>query len=98
MLHPLTTFSNRTRSGNGPKNVLTLSVIPRKNWRLLGFSHTDPKLPLNMAAEASACGVGAVLLHTYPDGSKRPFAFDSRYLISSERNYAQIEKEALALE
>ena len=59
--------------------------------------HYDPELPLVIAADASPYGIGAVISYQLPDGLERPVAFASRTLMKSEQNYAQLEKEALAL-
>ena len=61
------------------------------------LTHYDATLPLKLAAGASQYGLGAVISHVLPDGVERPVAFASRSLSSSERNYSQIDKEALAL-
>ena len=61
------------------------------------LTYYNPTLLIKLAADASAYGVGAVIAHVYPDGKDRPIAFASWTLMPSKRNYAQIEKEALAL-
>ena len=59
--------------------------------------HYDPRLPITVASDASPYGVGAILSHVMPNGEERPVAYASRTLNAAEKNYAQIEKEALAL-
>lgn len=61
------------------------------------LAHYDQTLPVKLDCDASAYGLGAVLSHVYSDGSERPIAYASRTLNSAEQNYAQIEKEGLAL-
>ena len=57
----------------------------------------DPKLPLKVDTDAAAGGIGAVMSHIFPNGEERPIEFISRTLSPAERNYAQIDKEALAI-
>ena len=59
--------------------------------------HYDPSLPLKLATDASQYGLGAVISHVLPTGEERPIAFASRSLSASEKNYSQIDKEALSL-
>ena len=70
------------------KKLLTTSYI---------LAHYDAKLPIRLAADASAYGIGAVISHVMPNGEEKPVAFASKTLTSSDQNYAQIEKEALDL-
>ena len=61
------------------------------------LAHYDPQLPLRLAGDTSAYGIGAVISRVFPNGSERPVAYASRTLSASERNYSQLEKEALSL-
>ena len=97
-LHPLNQLLQHNRRRNWTpqcaeafqlaKDSLTTSQV---------LTHYNAKLPIKMAADASAYDIGAVVSHVLPDGSERPIAFASRTLSNSECNYAQLEKEALAV-
>ena len=76
------------RAFQNAKKALTSSPV---------LMHYDPALPVSLATDASAYGVGAVISHALPDGTERPIAFASHTLTSSESHYAQIEKEALSI-
>ncbi|KAJ8030205.1 hypothetical protein HOLleu_26545 [Holothuria leucospilota] len=70
------------------KNVLISTEV---------LAHYDPKLETIVATDASVAGLGAVLYQIQPDGKRRPVFHASRSLNDAERNYAVIEKEALAV-
>lgn len=59
--------------------------------------HFNQELPVKLACDASAKGIGAVISHIFDGGEERPIAFASRVLTKAERNYSVIHKEALAL-
>lgn len=61
------------------------------------LAHYSPELPVVLATDASPFGVGAVLSHVFPDGSERPISFASRTLNAAEKNYSQIDREALSI-
>ena len=84
-------FSRQIRSGSGhdlAKEQLSSAEI---------LTHYDPKLPLNLATDASAYRIRAVVSHVFSDRSEHPITFASHTQSPSERNYAQVEKEALSL-
>ena len=91
--------------GTGVRSAREPSRKPRRAFQKAKESlsqapvliHYDPELPLVLAADASPYKTGTVISHQLQDGSERPVAFASCTLMKGERNYAQVEKEALAL-
>lgn len=61
------------------------------------LAHYEEGRPLVLAVDSSAYGLGAVLAHRYPGGDERPVSYVSRSLNDAEKNYSQLDKEALAI-
>lgn len=57
----------------------------------------DGNQPLKSACDASPYGVGAGILHIMDNGEERPIAIASCTLMETEKEYAQIEREALSI-
>ena len=73
-------------------NVLK-SKLTAKDTMLI---HYDPTKEVTLAVDASPVGLGAVLSQN-TDKGEQPVAYASRSLSKSEKNYAQLEKEGLAI-
>ena len=61
------------------------------------LKYYDLDLPTKTSVDASKFGLGVVLLFQKHGDTWAPVAYASRSLRRSEQNYAQIEKEALAI-
>ncbi|XP_053968616.1 uncharacterized protein K02A2.6-like [Anastrepha ludens] len=81
----------------GPKQQQAFTSLKHHILNATQLAHYDEQLPLVLATDASSYGIGAVLSHTYPDGSERPMAFASKTLDRHQVRYSQIEKEGLSI-
>lgn len=75
---------------------LAVDIIKKLITQSPVLKYFDPKLETKISADASKTGLGAVLLQKH-DNDRFPIAYASRAMTSSEINYAQIEKETLAI-
>lgn len=63
----------------------------------LALIHYDPAKKSIVAADASSYGIGAVLMHECEDGIERPVIYAALSFTKAEKNYLQVQREALAL-
>ena len=61
------------------------------------LTHYDPQLPVIIQTDACEAGISGVMSHIMPTGEEKPVIFISRALSKSERNYSQLDREALAI-
>ena len=54
------------------------------------LTHYNPDLEIIVTSDASLYGIRACILHKMTDGTTKP-------IVTSRKNYSQIEKEALAI-
>ena len=87
--------SNRTWMW-GPMQEESFSRIKEELAKPTILAHYNPEAETKVSADASSFGLGAVLMQKEGEHWK-PVVYASRSLTDTERNYAQIEKEALAV-
>ena len=96
--HPLDALLKKDAKWNwSPACQRSFEEFKRILQSELLLTHYDPSLDMIVAADASQKGIGAVLLHRFPDGTVKAVCHVSRTLTDAEKNYAQGEKEGLAL-
>lgn len=77
------------------ENAFTTAKERLKSREVLMFYSTH--LPVKLTCDASPTGLGAVIAHVLPDKTEKPIAYASRILTPAEKNYSQLDREALSI-
>lgn len=77
--------------------TITFTEVKEELTKPIVLSLYDLKADTKIATDASLYGLGAVLLQETTESQWKPVAYASRSMTETERRYAQIEKEALAI-
>ncbi|ETW98423.1 MAG: hypothetical protein ETSY2_42830 [Candidatus Entotheonella gemina] len=80
----------------GPKQAQAFRQVKEELSKPTILVLYDPTAESKVSADASSYGLGAVLLQKC-NSEWKPVAFASRSMSETERRYAQVEKEALAI-
>jgi len=96
LTQPLRELLSKSKSWTwGPSQSRAFDLVKEELSKPVTLALYDPAAPAKISADASAYGLGAVLLQK-SESTWKPVAFASRSMTETERRYAQIEKEALA--
>ena len=94
-LNKLRSSQSPWRFGEKEKQAFDkLKDLLSSDWILTFY---DPKLPVKLDTDSSSVGIGGVLSHIMPDGQEKVIEMVSRTPSKAERNYSQVEKEALGI-
>ena len=80
----------------GHSQCKAFSLVKEELSKPTNLALCDVEVPIKVSANASFYGLGAVLMQK-TESIWRPVAYASRAMTETERQYAQVEKEALAL-
>ena len=96
MTQPLRELLSKSKSWTwGPAQSTAFTKVKQELSKPTTLALYDPSASTKVSADASAFGLGAVLLQK-SESTWKAVAFASRSMTETERRYAQVEKEALA--
>ncbi|VVC36912.1 Integrase, catalytic core,Ribonuclease H-like domain,Reverse transcriptase domain,Aspartic peptidase [Cinara cedri] len=95
---PLSNLLKKDVQFNFNRNCqLALNQIKREIISDRILKHFDPNQVTILTCDASVYGLGVVLSQLDDENKEHPVVFASRTLNSAEKNYSQVDKEALAI-